>query len=74
VLAQERTLTALLDVSRVGLAAGSMMRLRVQSILAATAATAATGLDPTVIARALSSFSAAGRTVTAPAGGESGDI
>jgi cyanophycin synthetase len=74
VLAQGRTLTTLLDVSQVGLTAGDTMRLHVQSILAATAATAATGLDPAVIARALSSFSAAARTVTAAASAGSGYV
>jgi hypothetical protein len=50
------------------------MRLHVQSILAATAATVATGMDPTVITHALSSFSAAARTVTAPASAGSGYV
>jgi cyanophycin synthetase len=74
VLAQGRTLTAFLDVSRVGLVAGGPLRLHVQSILAAIAATAAAGLDPAVIARALSSFSAAARTVTAAASVGSGYV
>jgi cyanophycin synthetase len=74
VLAQGRTLTALLDVSREGLTASGTMRLHIQSILAATAATVAAGLDPAVIAHALSSFSAAARTVTAPVSAGSGYV
>jgi cyanophycin synthetase len=74
VLAQGQTLTTLLDVSRVDLTAGGTMRLHVQSILAATAATAATGLDPAVIAHALSSFSATAKTATAAAGAGSGYV
>jgi cyanophycin synthetase len=74
VLTQGRTLTPLLDVSRVSVTAGGPLRLPVQSLLAAAAATAAMGLDPAVIARALSSFSAAASTVTAAASTGSGYV
>jgi cyanophycin synthetase len=56
VLAQGRFRVELLEVERVPLTAGGIIRFQVLNVLAATAAAWAAGLNPAMIARALTTF------------------